>query len=392
MTRKFTRILLLLLPLAGCAVHIPAASPYTSLQVPTAAPAEAQLLDIAISQFTFEPPMKDGATDLQLADIRKLEARYMPVMLRHTLMQTQAWGGVYVLPEASAGHDLRIIGEILDSQPHTLALRIAVFDATGTQWFERLYTEHVGEEVHGDNSIGVNDPFDGLYNRIANDLLVYARENLANARLATIRQTAELQFGKEFAPEVYGGYLAEDRKGISSVVRMPAASDPAVVHLEQIRQRDRAFQEVLQQHYVDFARGISDSYFEYRRLGFQELQELRSQQRAARNDVVMGGLLLGVAVATSNIDDAVATVAATGAAVAGAVQVVNGVRNYSTQSPLLDELAESFAGDVITEVVTFDEEVVTLSGSTESVYAEWKAILRELFREDRALAAPAESP
>ena len=118
----------------------------------------------------------------------------------------------------------------------------------------------------------------------------------------------------------------------------------------------------------------------------------QAQQRDARNDVVMGGLLLGVAVATSNIDDAVATVAATGAAVAGAVQVVNGVRNYSTQTPLLDELAESFAGDVITEVVTLDEDVVTLSGTTESIYADWKEILRELFREDRALTEPAPSP
>ncbi len=390
MTRISTLLLCFALPLAGCAVHIPSPSPYTSLQVPAAAPAEAQLLDIAIPQFTFDPPVKDAASDPQLAGIRKMEARYMPVMLRHTLMQTGAWGGIYVLPEAGRSHDLRIDGEILESESHTLRLRIHVSDATGTPWFEHIYTEHVGEEVFGANSIGVNDPFDSLYNRIANDLLAHVRNNLDAAAIADIRQAAELQFGNAFAPDLYGQYLVTNRKGISRVARMPPANDPAVLHLERIRRRDLAFQEVLQQHYVDFAGGITDSYFEYRRQGFRELQQLRAQQRNARNDVVMGGLLLGVAVATNNIDDAVATVAATGAAVAGAVKVVEGVRNYSTENPLLDELAASFAGDAITEVVTLDEDVVTLSGSTESIYAEWKEILGELFREDLSLTQPPE--
>jgi hypothetical protein len=390
MTRNFTRLLLLLLPLAGCAVHIPQPSPYTDLQIPAAAPAEAQLLDVAIGQFTFEPPRKDGAPDPQRSDIRKMEARYMPVMLRHALTAAATWGEVHVLPETGRGHDVRIIGEILESEPHTLRLRIGVFDATGAEWFERIYTEHVGIEVHGDNSIGVNDPFDSLYNRIANDMLIYVRDNLDAATIAGIRQTAELQFGNAFAPDVYGGYLATDRKGITRVTRLPPASDPAVMHLARIHQRDRAFQEVLQQHYVDFAREIGASYFEYRRQGFRELQDLQAQQRKARNEVVGGAIWLGVAVATSNIDDAVATVAATTAAVAGAMQVVNGVRIYAAATPLADELAESFAGDVRTEVVTLDEDVVTLSGSTESIYGQWKEILGELFREDRSLAVPAE--
>jgi hypothetical protein len=386
MTRNATFLFCtFVLPLAGCAVHIPQASPYTSLEVPRVAVEERALLDVAIGQFTFEAPTLDnGDPDLQLADIRKAESRYMPVLLRHALTQAGTWGEIHVLPQTDRSHDLRVEGEILESESHTLKLRVSVSDATGAQWFDSIYSEYVGDAVHGDDALGVNDPFDGLYNRLANDLLLQMQQRDAVA-IANIRHVAELQFGNEFAPELYGGYLVADRRGISTVSRMPPANDPAVLHMNQIRQRDRAFQEVLQQHYVDFTREISDSYFEYRRQSFREVQQLQREQKKARNDIVGGALLLGVAVATSNIDDALATVGAAGAAVAGATKIVRGVRNYAGESPFLGELAESFSNDVVTEVVAFDEDVVMLSGSTESIYEQWKEILRELLREDRNL-------
>ena len=390
MTRISILLFCLVLPLAGCAVHIPKPSPYTNLQTPAAPPAEVQLLDVAIAQFSFEPPQKDGVPDAQLAEIRKAEGRYMPVMLRYSLTQAGMWGAIHVLPEAGPGHDVRVESKILESEPHTLSLRVAVYDASGARWFENIYTEHVGDEVHGDNALGVNDPFDGLYNRVANDMLLYVQQNLDPGAIASIHQLAELQFGSEFAPDVFGGYLAEDRKGLLSVSRMPPANDPAVTHLNQIRQRNSAFEEVLQQHYVDFVREISDSYFQFRRQGFRELQDLQRQQKAARNDIVGGAVLIGVAVATSNIDSTLTTIGSAATAVAGARKVVRGVSNYDRNTPFLDELAASFSGEVATEAVALDEEVVTLSGSTESIYAQWKEILRELLMEDRSLTAPAE--
>jgi hypothetical protein len=390
MTRNFTRLLLLLLPLTGCAVHIPQPSPYTSLQVPAAAPAEVLLLDVAIGQFTFEPPQQGGTPDLQLVDIRRAESRYMPVMLRHSLMHAGMWGAVHVLPEAGPDHDVRVDGEILESEPHTLRLRIHVYDASGARWFDTIYTEHVGDAVHGDDALGVNDPFDSLYNRVANDMRLYVEQKLDPSAIASIHQVAELQFGNAFAPAVYGDYLAVDRKGIASVARLPPANAPEVMHLARIRQRNSAFEEVLQQHYVDFAREISDSYFTYRRQGFHELQDLQRQQKQARNDVVGGAILIGVAVATSNIDSTFTTIGSAATAAAGAAKVVRGIGNYDSNTPFLDELAEGFSGEAVTEVVALDERVVTLSGSTESIYAQWKDILRELLVEDRPVAAPAE--
>src|SRR5690606_37160496 len=121
--------------------------------------------------------------------------------------QAGAWGAVHVLPETDGSQNLRVEGEILNAESHTLKLRIRVVDATGAQWFNQIYTEHVGTSVLGDDAIGVNDPFDGLYNRVANDMLSHARANLDAADIAQIRQVAALQFGNTFAPEVYGSCL-----------------------------------------------------------------------------------------------------------------------------------------------------------------------------------------
>ncbi|MGV3592345.1 MAG: hypothetical protein ACO1PZ_11700 [Gammaproteobacteria bacterium] len=385
MTRKAPLLFcLVLLACTGCAVHVPQASPYTSLQTAPDSVAESQLLDVAIAQFTFDPPLYRGKPDLQLAAVREAESRYMPVMLRHALTQSGAWGAIHVLPVADRSHDLRVEGDILDSESHTLSLRMTVIDASGALWFERIYTEHAGDAVLGEDALGVNDPFDGLYNRIANDLLHEVQQRDASV-LTALRNLAELQFGNEFVPDLYSSYLTTDRKGITSITHMPPVNDPAVEHLRQIRQRDRAFQDLLQRHYVDFARSIAGSYYEYRRQTYRELQDLRRQQKAARNDIVGGAVLLGVAVATSNIDDALATVGSATAAVAGVVKIVNGVTSYSPDSPFLVELEESFSSDVVEETIMLDEEVVLLSGSVESLYEQWKDILLALFREDRNL-------
>ena len=101
--------------------------------------------------------------------------------------------------------------------------------------------------------------------------------------------------------------------------------------------------------------------------------------------VALAAVLLGVAVATSNIDDALATVGSAPAAVAGVAKIVNGVTSYSPDSPCLVELEESFSSDVVEETIMLDEEVVLLSGSVESLYEQWKDILLALFREDRNL-------
>jgi hypothetical protein len=371
--------------LAGCAVHIPESSPYTGLALADTPLEEALLLDVGIGLFGFDPPVLDsGRPDLQLNDILTAEARYMPVMLRHTLAQMETWGEIYVMPALGSDHDVQVEARIVDANSHTLELVVTVRDATGAQWFERVYTEHVGDNVYSDQSIGVDDPFQGIYNRIANDMLAHVQTSFDERMLTTIRHTAELQFGNEFAPQLYGQYL-QTGASIVQVLRMPPPNDPTVLHLRDIRQRDRAFQGLLQEHYVGFATRVADNYYEYRRQSFRELRDLQRKQRRARGDVIDGALWLGAAAAIGNIDGALSVATSAGAAVVGAVKVGRGILAYPDRSFFIDEIVESFATDVVTQTVELDEDVMILSGSAEEVYSEWKDILRARFDEERGL-------
>src|SRR5690606_18505660 len=106
----------------------------------------------------------------------------------------------------------------------------------------------VGDNVFGAQSLGVNDPFQGIYNRIANDLLAF-RQTRDTGQL---RQVALMRFGSRIAPEAYGDYLAVDRRGIAALERLPAPDDPVHARMQQIRLRDRAFHGALQTRYFDY--------------------------------------------------------------------------------------------------------------------------------------------
>ncbi len=53
------------------------------------------------------------------------------------------------------------------------------------------------------------DPYQDLYNKVANDMLAY-RQRLTAKETAAIRQVAQLKFARSVVPEAFGGYLAAD--------------------------------------------------------------------------------------------------------------------------------------------------------------------------------------
>lgn len=373
----------LLLLLCGCVVHLPEPSAYKDLQRPETVTEEALLLDIGISPFVSDAGTEED--DPALADIRRAESRYMPVVLQHTFQETGHWGEINVLPDAEHHYDVGISGRIIESNSHTLRLEVTVHDASGSQWFRRRYTEYVGNNVYGDHSLGVNDPFQGLYNRIANDLLLYRQEELTDADIARLRQTAQLRFGMRFAPALYQPYLQIDRRGTMSVVALPPLNDPVHARILEISGRDREFHSALQRHYFNYARSISDTYFDYRRFSYLQVKDLHDQQSQARGNLIEGVFWLGVAAATADIDNAFGSTVSTVAALGGAGKLYQGVAGYPSSDGALEELSESFANDVQTEVVELDQDVIILTGSVEELYAQWQDILNRMYEEDRGL-------
>ena len=85
------------------------------LQLPATATAEFALLDIGLVIFDPGVPADAASHSKEgiFPEIRKAEARYLPYLLRQTLVETQAWGAVRVLPKPDKSSELQLTGKIL---------------------------------------------------------------------------------------------------------------------------------------------------------------------------------------------------------------------------------------------------------------------------------------
>ena len=129
------------------------------------------LLDVGIAIFDPGIP-EDASTHSKLGifpEIRRVEAQYMPVRLRETLVESNAWGPVRVLPEPNDTTVLLITGRIEYSDGLRLVLALKAVDVTGRVWLDRVYQDQSREADYPVPFGG--DPYQHLYNQFANDLL-----------------------------------------------------------------------------------------------------------------------------------------------------------------------------------------------------------------------------
>ena len=367
----------------------------TTSQVPaiheTAAVPEDQLLDVGINIF------KPGVDDLSppegvFPQIRKAEGRYIPYKLMETLQQTGNWGVVRVIPDRKSEMDLWIDGEILKSDGEVLAVNVKVQDSSGKVWYTKKYEETASKYAY-DPSVGgrVKEPFQGLYNRIANDLLLYRRQLTAN-QIKTIRTITELKFAKAFSPEAFNDHIATDSNGRYVIMRLPADNDPILQRIKKIRERDNMFVDTLQDYYGSFARQMDNPYFEWRKQSYDEtvtLRELRNQSNAR----LLGGILAvgaGIVGMASNSD--LGKVAGTVATIGGAYAFKSGLDKRSESkmhAQALEELGSSLNAEIQPHTLELEDRTVTLTGTVDNQYAQWKQILRDIYIKETGQTSPA---
>jgi len=100
-----------------------------------------------------------------------------------------------------------------------------VGDATGKAWYKREYKETASKYAYDIRMGSRQEPFQGIYNRIANDMMAFRRQ-LSSDEVLRIRTTTELKFARHFSPEAFSDHLADDGKGHYTIVRLPAENDP----------------------------------------------------------------------------------------------------------------------------------------------------------------------
>lgn len=386
---------LLALATAGCVVRDQRPIPTVVAQKATAEVPTDELLDVGIR--LFDPSIPEDEKELErqriFPDVRKAEARFMPVLLRDTLESTGHWGQVRVLPSDSATSDVNIDGRIVESTGHALKLAIKAQDATGRVWLEKEYSAIADVRAYKDVAVKPRDPFDNVYATIANDLLA-ARERLPREQRVQVHQVSTLRFAADLAPYAFRPYLGRDeRKGLYTVTRLPAADDPVVQRLERVRERDYALVDTLNEHYTNFSESMDDAYGNWRKYSNEELEAEAEARRKALTRQVLGAVaVVGGVLASQETNSSAGSAASTAAVLGGLYAFKSGLdmrAEIKMHGESLKQLGSSFQNEVQPIVIDVEGRALELKGSAEQQYAEWRRLLREMYENETGLPATA---
>ena len=365
-----------------------------AIQATTEIPQD-QLLDVGVHLFDDNVPKdeKQMARQQIFPEVRRAEARYFPMQIRNTLEGTGQWGQVRVLPANANALDVKVDGKILESTGMMLRLDVTVTDASGREWFSKVYEQPADTRSYKDTTGRARDPFQNLYSNLANDMLEYRRQ-LAAADLENVRRISELRFASELAPYAFKNYLSEDRKkGLYKVQRLPSDGDPLLVRMDRIRERDYALLDTVNEHYSLFADNMNESYSNWRRYSYDELEAKGDAERSALTRKLLGAAaIVGGLVMGSQSNTYVGQAAATAAVFGGAYAVKSGFdkgAEVKLHSDSLKQLGESFQAEVQPMVVDVEGKTLQLTGTAEEQFQEWRRLLKELYENETGLSVQA---
>ncbi len=317
---------------------------------------ESELLDVGIRLFDPGIP-KDLSTHAALGifpQIRRAEARYMPVTLRDVLQQSNAWGVVRVLPEGAELSELLVSARIVEATGLRLALAVSVRDASNRLWLERTYRAATDTASYPVPQGG--DPFIHLYHALANDLLAI-RESLEQRERAEIRRVALLRYAADLAPEAFADYLDTDEQGRYTLLRLPAEGDAMAARIERIREQEYLFIDNVDEQYLELHRDMAPSYNLWRQHD-RELTLYRAEYReraASRERHGRRGSF------------------------AAMEQAYNAYKLTRIQEQDLEELAEGFNNETAPTILSTSGRVFRLTGTLDAQYQDWRRILRDIF-------------
>jgi len=369
---------------SACATHTVKTTSYTPVVQDSQDVPEDFLLDVGVS--LFDPGIDEflgDDEDTANPEIRVAESRYAPYLLAETLQRSANWGIVRVMPNSESPMDVQVNGTILRSNGEAMIIRVEVNDSRGRHWYTEEYEEVISQFSYDPQNRQKNDPFQVIYNKIANDLLAYRQRNIDASQVQEIRTVSELLFAQRFSDDAFGNYLARDRNGEYQLTALPADNDPLLGRIRSIRERDFMFIDTVQDYFATYVRQMRLPYDSWREQSYQETITLRELEASARRRFIAGAAAVVGGIAAASNGGNWATQAGGATAVgAGAFLVKSGFDKQAEariHMQALEELGESLENAVAPQVINLDDRTITLSGSVEEQYGQWRDILADLY-------------
>ena len=370
--------------LNGCATHTVKTTSYTPVIQDSQNVSEDFLLDVGIA--IFDPgidELDDDQEQVTNHQVRLAESRYAPYLLSETLQRSANWGIVRLMPNSNSPMDVFIDGLILESNGEEMGIRIEVSDSSGRHWYTKEYELSISQFSYDPSQRQQNDPFQILYNNIANDLLAWRKKNLDESNITEIRTISEMLFAQRFSSEVFDSYLLQDRNGVYQITSLPADEDPLLQRIRDIRERDFMFIDTVQDYYATYVRQMRLPYDSWREQSYHETIELRELEASAKRRFIAGAAagVGGLAAATQGSNYGTQVGGAFGVG-AGAYLIRSGFDKRAEarmHMEALEELGQSLESEVAPQVISLEDRTITLTGSVEEQYEQWREILADLY-------------
>jgi hypothetical protein len=343
----------------------------------------------------FDPGIPDSLDDQEkkmvFPDVRRAEARYMPYHLKGTLEGSGHWGAVWVLPQRADTVDLIVMGKIDKSDGLNVSLKVGAWDSTGREWLNKRYKTQIPEKAYSTYRDANEDPYQNIYNEIANDLLE-ERQKLSDAKLTRIREVSELRYGAALVPDAFEGYLVMGRDGRYEAKRLPSADDPMVQRLRAVREREYTLVDTLNEYYAGLYYDLSRPYEDWRKASREDSIRYIELKRQARMRQVLGVAAIVGAIAYESAGGGNSAI--TNTAILGGIEGFKSGMGKSSEADLyqqsLRELGSSFDSEAEPLLIEVDGQTRRLTGTAEEKYDEWRRILEEIYAAETGLVMKAD--
>ena len=347
---------------------------------------EETLLDVGIVLFDSGVDIMDDES-AAYANVRESEAVWFSSLLKQTLEYSNAWGIVRTLPNSNSMMDLTIEGEILESNGEILKMQISAIDATGRTWLSNEYFERASAYSYNPEVDLKRDPFQNLFTQVANDLFDF-RASLTAAQLINTRDVAKIRFAQGFAPQSFDGFIVQDEQGRYQLQRVPAETDPMILRVDQIRARNDLFLDVVQDYYRGFNKNMSTPYDEWRKLSYKEVIYERQLRKQAKQEKIAGVAIMVAGVLASGSSSRSTSIGGHVGILTGADIFRKGFETEiesSIHASSLHELGKSLEAELEPSVIDLQDRSVTLTGTVEDQFKEWRRILQQMFEAEQSL-------
>lgn len=305
-------------------------------------------LDIGIT-ISSDIPLQSG-TAMEGA-FRETEAQLLGAKQRRVFENAGQWGVVRLYPQPSLIPQLMLDMVVLQSDGRQLRVHAMLTGVHGATLLSDTYLDYASSEgvLAADNE----DPFTDLFHRIHND--VATKVALMPESEDYLRQLSFLRYAQQLAPQAFEAYLSREGENWQ-LLRAPAEQDPMYQRISKLREYELLFVDTIDEQLTSALREIDTAYRLWLRASKEQLDWL--EKRRARG-VNAEGLA----------DDS---------AFARHQAVYAAYRSLKIHEQELFELVLDLESESRSTALEIEETVVTLEGTLEQQYREWREALAKI--------------